>query len=221
MAEFEISKILARNCILGKANPELMQSMITDDSLCLKKFNSGEEICSSKTENHCVGIIVCGSATVLPQSEGGNAMLKTLTADDMFGISNLYADTLPFPSVITCASPCSVLFINRDAFKSVIDSDRAALEAYLSVLNNKIVYLNRKISTLTAGSAEKRLAMYLAENECDGIFVPSISMSAISNMLNIGRASLYRALDTLAASGLIVKEGKKISIPDKNALLNF
>ena len=88
-------------------------------------------------------------------------------------------------------------------------------------MSRKIVFLNKKISTLTAGTTEKKLALFLAENQHDGEFSQRISMTAIAEILSVGRASLYRALDSLEAEGLIHRNGKSIFIPDKNALLNF
>ncbi len=221
MPNFDILQILKRNCILKNADGQLLTELISKGSVKLIGFASGEEICSPRTVLPFVGILLSGSATVLPQSEGGNALLKTLSPGEMFGISNLYAEGLPFPSVITAVTATTVLTIEKSAFKELIGKDKNVLDAYLCVLNNKIVYLNKKISTLTAGSAEKRLALYLSENECGGVFVSDISMCALSDMLNIGRASLYRALDTLTENGLISRQGKKILILDKNALLNI
>ena len=114
-----------------------------------------------------------------------------------------------------------MLFINGTSFRSLIENDSGALNAYLRLMSDKIVFLNKKISTLTAGSTEKKLAVFLAEHERDGAFPQSLSMSALADILNIGRASLYRALDSLEAEGLIIRDGKKIMITDKNALLGF
>ncbi len=221
MTDFEILQILKQNFILGKADEQLLLNMITDGAVRIDSFGIGDEICSPRTKINAVGIMLSGTATVLPLSEGGNTLLKTLCPNEMFGISNLFSDTLPFPTIITSKAESSVLFIDKNSFKYLIDTDKNALEAYICVLNNKIAYLNQKISTLTAGSAEKRLALYLAENECNGLFSSDLSMSSLSDMLNIGRASLYRALDTLIQNGLISKQGKKIFIHDKNALLKY
>ena len=85
-------------------------------------------------------------------------------------------------------------------------------------MSKKVVYLNRKISTLVAGSAEKKLVAYLLEIELDSVCSINVSMSALADMLNVGRASLYRAIDDLENRGLIKKNGKMIIISDYNAL---
>ena len=40
-------------------------------------------------------------------------------------------------------------------------------------------------------------------------------------MLDIGRATLYRAFDKMIEDGLIVKTGKTIYVPDRNKLIDF
>ncbi len=221
MSKYNAVDIMNNNLILSKAHPDNLKKYLSSDSVKFKSFSAGDEIYSPRSCERLVGILLYGCATVRPESEGENAILKLLRPEEMFGISNLYSQKQPFPSVITARCACEVMFIDAPAFASLIENDSGALRAYLSLLNNKIGYLNKKISTLTAGSTEKRLALYLAENQCDGEFSADLSMSALSDMLNVGRASLYRALDSLSAAGLILRDGKKILIPDKNALLNL
>ncbi len=221
MAQSENYAVYSHYRILGVASTDNIKKHLTSDKVFSKSFCACDEIFSPKQEKHCVGIILRGSAVVVPTSSGENAMLKILSPDDMFGIANLYASYEPFPSLIRAKTDCEVLFIDGEAFKSLIENDTAALHEYLALLNQKIIYLNKKISTLTAGSTEKKLAFYLAEHECNGEVSQNVSMSALADMLNIGRASLYRALDALASCGLIRREGKRIIILDKNALLNF
>ena len=139
----------------------------------------------------------------------------------MFGVANLYSEDQPFISMITANGNCQVLFIDANAFCDLIERDSVAMRSYLAFLSKKIIFLNKKISTLTAGSTEKKLAFFLAENQHDGTFSQHVSMLAIAETLNVGRASLYRALDTLEAHGLIHRDGKTIFIPDINALLNI
>ena len=40
-------------------------------------------------------------------------------------------------------------------------------------------------------------------------------------MLNMGRASLYRSLDSMTENGILVREGKKITLLNVDALHNI
>ena len=85
-------------------------------------------------------------------------------------------------------------------------------------MSGRICYLNHKIRYLTAGSAERRLALYLASFEKDIIELDA-SLSSLSELLDIGRASLYRAFDTLIADGYIEKNGRTIRLIAPDAMI--
>ncbi len=221
MLQTNIREYLRNNSILKHAKSENIDKFLDDDSIFLEKYSSGEIITSPDCKEKYVVIIISGSAVVATCASPDNTLLKIIKENDMFGIANLYSDNESFPSVITAKSNTTAILIDGSAFKMLIENDKDVLLAYLSLLSKKIVYLNKKISTLTAGSTEKKLCVFLAENEHNGIFDPNISMSSLSEMLNIGRASLYRALNVLSCQGLLVRDGKKIIIPDKYALLQY
>ena len=67
-------------------------------------------------------------------------------------------------------------------------------------------------------SAERRLALWLISEESNTVTLPA-SLSAFSDMLDIGRASLYRALDKLEGEGLIRREGRKITVISQDEIL--
>ena len=93
-------------------------------------------------------------------------------------------------------------------------------ENYIGFLGGRIRFLNRKIGYLTAGSAERRLALYLASLGPGEVRL-SIPFSALSELLDIGRASLYRALDRLEADGQIVRHGgRSLTVVNPEALLS-
>ena len=221
MISKEIFDYIKHDKILGQADENNLMAVFNDENVFKKKFENGEVIYSPDYEQKLVGIIVEGRATAEPINANEKVLLRLLSPMDMFGVANLYAPDQPFISIIISKGSCSVLFIKASAFCSLIERDKGAMHAYLEFMSKKIIFLNKKISTLTAGSTEKKLALFLAENQDNGKFSQRISMMAIAETLSLGRASLYRALDSLESQGLIQRDGKEILIPDKNALLNI
>lgn len=220
MINKEFLAVICADRILGCADKENLNTVFTDENVELRIFSSGEVIYSPECIKKQIGILIEGRALVEPPRSNEKVLLRMLSPSDIFGVANLYCDDQPFVSVIVAKSCCRVLFIDADAFRELIERDTNAMRAYLRFMSNRIVFLNKKISTLTAGSTEKKLAVFLSENQSGGKFSPHISMLAIAETLNVGRASLYRALDALELQGLIRRIGKTIIIPDKNALLN-
>jgi CRP-like cAMP-binding protein len=106
-----------------------------------------------------------------------------------------------------------VLFLPEELIVWFMRRDPIITENYITYLSDRIWFLNTKISALTAGSAEQRLAVFLLEQGS-----VSSSMTDLSHQLNVGRASLYRALDVLEADGYIRKGSKSIEVTNEDGL---
>ena len=63
----------------------------------------------------------------------------------------------------------NILFLPQEALMQLFGQSRRAMANYLSFLTGRIFYLNRRIDAYTGGSAECRLAMYLLDNQQDGV----------------------------------------------------
>ncbi len=206
-----------RNPIFTGVSEAVLNHFFSEDTVTVVEYQTDEIIHSSQSGEIRVGILLHGSARV-HTANTDRSLLRTMQRGNMFGIANLYAKEEPFPSMIVAAEPCRVLFLDCEAFKSLVEQDSTALRNYLAFQSKKIVYLNRKIMTFTAGSAEKKLALFLLENEVDGTVRLPCSMSRLAQLLCIGRASLYRAMDHLEEHGLIEKKEKALHILDRFAL---
>ncbi|MBS6943384.1 MAG: winged helix-turn-helix domain-containing protein, partial [Clostridiales bacterium] len=55
----------------------------------------------------------------------------------------------------------------------------------------------------------------------DDAFYYAESMNKLAELLGIGRASLYRAMETLEKKGIVAREGKCIAILKPNDLLHY
>ena len=221
MTVFDIFPDLARHAIFRGADPTAISSFLRDDALQAIRISAGRTVYASDEREERIGLLLDGVAQAFTGQSREHALLKTIRSGELFGIANLYAEDDPFPSRIVAVSDCRILWIDRAAMKALIENDAVVRRNYLSFQSKKILYLNRKIATLTAGSAEKKLAVCLLDYEDGGIFTPSRSMSELAELLGMGRASLYRAMDNLAAYGWIERQEKQIRILDKDALSRF
>lgn len=185
---------------------------------CAVSVFSEHELIHSPTANEKkVGLLLEGEASVTTKDTSRNTLLRFLRCGDLFGIANLFTDE-QFVSVIRAEKKCRVFFLTEAAIRALLEKDRAFLYNYLGFLSKRICYLNQKIGYLTAGSAERRLALYLSSFEADEIRLEA-SLSSLSELLDIGRASLYRAFDRLESDGYIQKDGRCIVIYNMEAML--
>ena len=139
--------------------------------------------------------------------DGGRVKLNTLSRGQSFGISTIFSEE-DFPTVIYAIRRAEVVFITRDELLALID-------AIPAIALNIIKFQNEKIETFSAGSVEEKLSCYIfSEYKKCGEHELPLNRMKTAEKLGVGRASLYRALDSLVESGIIKLETKKIYIID-------
>lgn len=216
MEEQTFKKIRSQPFLRGVDEP-LLRRVCNGDGAFVRSYRTGDVIRSPAETSAMAGIVLSGRAAVTTRDPARSVLLRYLGAGDPFGIANLFCSE-PFVSLIRAASPCSCLFLTEDAVRVLLGESPAFRETYIGFLGGRIRFLNRKIGYLTAGSAERRLALYLSSLGAGEVRLP-LSLSALSELLDVGRASLYRALDRLTADGYLVRNGRNLTVPDPEALL--
>ena len=84
---------------------------------------------------------------------------------------------------------------------------------YITFLSDRIRFLNDRLSVLSCPSAEDTVLAYLTSvSDFNGYAEIPVNMTLLSRMLGVGRASLYRSLDSLQKSGHIIRENNIIKV---------
>ena len=79
--------------------------------------------------------------------------------------------------------------------------------------------MNKKIATYSSDSVVQKFSNFLLnESSKQNCLTLSLNISKIATALNVGRASLYRAIDSLSEGKIIKLENKKIIISDLEGL---
>ena len=213
-------KLLSSLPLFAGVEEDKLNVMLTDGS-CEKSFRRDEVIESGENGENRLCVILSGSAVVYSSDSERQVVLRTLGRGNMFGVASLFGGSEDLISRVKAKSPCTVLFIQETALGRLFESSSRAMYNYIGYLTGRIRFLTGRIACFTAGSAERRLALYISSlcseansNEIT-LDVPAVTLSDI---LNIGRASLYRAFEKLESDGLIIKKGKFLTITDRELL---
>lgn len=207
--------------LFSKADEDKLELFINKEYFTCCAYLSGEVIYSPEKEERKLIIFRSGTASVYSADESRSVLLRTVTAGKTVGVANLFSSE-KFVSRIIADKKCETVEITAANFRTLLESDSAILHNYISFLSDKICYLNKKIVYLTAGSAERRLAVFLDSHAADigqDTFTLPVPMNSLAEMLNLGRASLYRAADKLEADGFIIRDGKNITLVSKEQML--
>lgn len=183
------------------------------------QFERENNILSPGQQKDALYVLCEGSAIAYSADADKQVLLRSFVPYEIFGISNLFTDQ-PFATRIVAKTDCKVLLLHKDFLTYLIDNDSKVRYQYIALLAKKTLFLNQKISCLTAGSAEQRLAYWLDAHATNGIVLLELPMNALCTALDIGRASLYRAFDKLEQDGFISKEHKTVRIIDRDRMLH-
>lgn len=191
-------------------NPEEIEEIISSLPLAVK-FNKGELIYSSQSFTRAIALVISGAA----KAETNNAhrvVMKRFLPGMCFGAAAVFGGEA-YVSRITAETKTEVQFITEDILISLFQKYPKTAINYIAFLSDKIRFLNNKLSVLSCPSAESAVLKYLVSAaDKDGYAVIPENMTMLSKMLGLGRASLYRSLDSLEKNGHIIRENNKIKV---------
>ena len=170
-------------------------------------FQKGETIYTRQRFEKSVGILLAGKVFVW---KGEQVVLNILEKGDCFGVASLFHPAKSYVTVLEARDETKIAFFSDALLREMFEAQSAIAVNYISFLSQRITFLNQKIDSFTARSARDVLAVYLRDNSREGrVEVPS-GYSQLARQLNLGRASLYRALEQLEEEGLISRREKTI-----------
>ena len=219
MKEKDFESIQSSRIFIG-CNEEKLRAVAEGPECEVVPFSAGETICEPQDALKKIGIVLSGNALVLSADSERHVLLRRFTAGDIFGVSSVFSNDSRFVSRIVAKSTCKVAFITAKGLSVLLESDRAVLYNYIEFLSDRIRFLNKKIRFFTSGSAERRLALYLDSFNEEKIELEA-GMSAIADMLDIGRASLYRAFDKLTEDGFILRDKDTVTLINRTEMINY
>jgi len=201
------------NCPLfhGVSEERLAQTLSCPEAL-LTRFSTGEIVYTPHRFQRRLGILLDGQLLVTK----GELTVSTLNPGDLFGAAALYSDAPEFATTITARKDSRCLLLEQALVDRLLSEDSGIRENYLRYLTGRIQFLSARLQSLAQPGTEGKLARYLLSNGHDGQL--TCSATDLAHRLGISRASLYRAFETLERSGLIIRQGKTISIADFSAL---
>lgn len=189
---------------------------------CLE-FEPNEKIYTRTHFQKSMGLVLSGALKACKTgTDGQSLVLNTFFTGGVFGIAGLFGNSRQYVSDVISVKHSRVLFLSETLLHDLFQRDSRIAENYIGYLSNRICFLNSRIDNFTGGSAQCRLASYLlsvsAKSGNPLSFELPCTYTQLSNMLDIGRASLYRALDELCRSGTIRRSGKTIAILEPERL---
>lgn len=174
-----------------------------------RSYCKGDEIYTPGHAERALALVLEGHVRVFQ----GRVPMNDLLTGDVFGVAALFGTGEEYPSTVVAQSDCRILYIPQETVVNWMKEVPTVAQNYVGFLSDRIRFLNRRLSTLTAGQTDGKLWRYLlAHRDENGVVTVADGMSELAERLDMGRSSLYRSLDSLTELGKIRRERKKIYI---------
>lgn len=215
-----ISEFLSETFMFKSLKSETISKILNEIEPEIITFQAKETIyCPNEFENK-IGFIVSGECAVLKmRADNVSVPYNALKPGDSFGILAVLANVNEYPTCITASKTSKVLFLSKKDTLLIIRRYPTVAMNVINFLSKKLVFLNRKLATFSSSSVEEKLASFLYQRyktENSTIFDFNCKRSA--EAINVGRASLYRAIASLQDANIITLSNKKIYISDLEGL---
>lgn len=197
---------LAKDMFLFRGLPrEQADAFLSDERVYSRAFSAGQ--CISEPENFvaCLGLVLSGGVRIERHGQGKSVPMGVMTAGQVFGAATLFGGSR-YATRLTAKGKCRVLFFPQEAVEDILAASPTAALNYITFLSEKVRYLNARMDFYTAGGAKEKLLGYFSRMaDADGFVPLKTSLSALAGQLDMGRASLYRAIEALEAEGAVEK----------------
>ena len=208
-------RLLASLFLFSGCQESLVREAL-EHPLCKRMcFEKGAVIYSKDSFFRSIGLVLSGKAKALKHSaDGTEVVMQLFEPGTAFGAAALFHEEERYSSTILAVQKTEVLFLPQELLTQLFARERRVALNYIVYLSGRIAYLNRRIDSFTAGNAADKLATYLLElsrsSQDPAVILLPCSLSQLAERLNLGRASLYRALEELENRGALKRQGKTI-----------
>ncbi len=158
-----------------------------------------------------LAIFLDGKADIIKESGSKTAFMKSVSELTLLGLATLFSKEEEYISTLVSKTETTILLFSEDFVRALVSCNSEFSIRLIGLLCQKVRYLNSRIDFYTCSDAEEKLREYLVRSS-DNDGTVNMSMSKLSETLNIGRASLYRAITALEEKGYIIKNGKTIQL---------
>ena len=190
---------------------EWIRGWLCRANVSISEYETGEYLFRKDDKSNRVCVLLRGTADVNRVSSDGLMHMSTLKKNDLFGAASLCGKDESFVTDIRCNEHARALIIPEEEMLNLLSENRTVLQNYLSYLNGRIRFLNKRLDAFSKNSVSARILTYLSAESIDRVYRVK-SFTKLSESLCISRATLYRALDALELAHKIQRNGKEIKL---------
>lgn len=188
-----------------------------------REFGKGEALFREGDDATAFYVVAVGQVKVFKESaDGRELIIKIMREGDLVGEAAALAG-VPYPATAQALDDAAAVEVPRGEFVALVKSEPDLALNIIAALSVRLNQISAVLEKLTLKDVPARLASYLLERTragADGREFVELAVTKTSLAAELGTIpeTLSRALRRLADAGLVVSEGRRLTILDKPSL---
>ena len=203
----DLSLFLTKVSLFKGLNPDKIAKCLTEADFKIKEYKKNEIVFFRGDILKKIIIIVKGTARgEMQKFNGDTIVINQMKAGEVLASAFLFGKNNVFPVDLIALENSEFLFLDKEKYLDLIQSDKRLLLNFIREISNKSQYFSKRIwLNFTHKTIEEKVLSYIKENAQDDKikFLPSIS--ALAKKFEVTRPALSREISSLCKRKILKK----------------
>lgn len=203
----DLSLFLTKVSLFKGLNPDKIAKCLTEADFKIKEYKKNEIVFFRGDILKKIIIIVKGTTRgEMQKFNGDTIVINQMKAGEVLASAFLFGKNNVFPVDLIALENSEFLFLDKEKYLDLIQSDKRLLLNFIREISNKSQYLSKRIwFNFTHKTIEEKVLSYIKENAQDDKikFLPSIS--ALAKKFEVTRPALSREISSLCKRKILKK----------------
>ena len=209
---------LSKSILFKNIDEASILNLLSQIPYHIGNYNKEDIIAIEEDDCHSLGIILKGTVEIhKPFPSGKIVTINYFEAGNVFGEALVFSKSHKYPATIVASSSCEIMYIKKEYITKLMEANNMVLNNFVSVLSDRILMLNDRITNLSYDSIRKKIANILlieyAKQKNKNLVLP-FCRKKMAELLNIPRPSLSRELMKMKEDGIIDYHRNRLKIID-------
>ena len=219
-----LDEVLRRSTIFRRLTPDDRQRLAAVASV--REFTKGAMLFAEGDSSDFLYTIVARRVKVFKvTARGTDVILEIFGPGDPVGAVAVYESRL-YPASAIALEPTTCVLVPRQAFFSLLEAHPTMVRGLLLGLTHRIVELTNRLTELSGGRVEARLARFflkladdMGQRRQDGIFIPmALSRQELADMIGTTIETSIRVMRRWGKQDIVRTEKDGFLVVDRAAL---
>lgn len=213
---------LSSTILFGNIDINEIQKLVADLNYRLVNYKKDETIAFEGDDCSSLGVILAGKIEIQKTFPSGKIVtINTFSRGNIFGEAIVFSGSHKYPATVLSSTDSNIMYIDKLQVIRLMNKDDRVLSNFVSVLSNRILMLNDRITNLSFDTIRKKIAHILLSEyrkQNSNYLILPFSRRKMAEILNIPRPSLSRELIKMKVDKIIDYNKNKITILNLESL---